>query len=307
MKVISLTSKIKFQNTVAAIGIFDGVHRGHQYLLKKMLAKARSLKAKSMVITFFPHPAHVLRPDVQLPYIVSFEERMRLLACEGVDVCVVVRFTKKFAHILPEYFIKEVLVKQLGVKALYVGDDFRFGRDRAGDVLLFRSLAKECDYQMCGVKALMQQGKAISSTRIRTLVTQGDMLPVQRLLGREFNLSGQVVKGKGRGKGLGFPTANVDYSHGVMPPNGVYAVKVLYKGKMHHAVANLGLRPTFKENVNKPLLEVYLLDFHRDIYGQTVNVFFIKKIRDEQTFPNLDALKTQIQKDVQKSRILLKT
>ncbi len=306
MKVISLTGTVNLKNTCAAIGIFDGVHRGHAYLLDKMLAKAKALKAKSVVITFFPHPAHVLRPDVKLQYLVSLEERMRLLALMGIDVCIIVPFNKKFAHVLPESFIKKTLVDQLDVKALFVGDDFRFGRNRSGDVALFTQLAKKYCYEMHGVKALKQGAQPISSTRIRRYVTEGDLSGCRKLLGRDFDVFGTVVKGKGRGKGLGFPTANVQYDNGVMPPNGVYAVRVFYDKKQYPAVANLGIRPSFKEKEKKPLLEVHIFDFNKDLYGKKIDVVFIKKIREEKSFSSLDALKLQIAADVQKAHIILK-
>ncbi len=306
MKVISLTLTCRISNTCAAIGIFDGVHRGHQYLIKKMLARAKALKLKSMVITFFPHPAHVLRPDVHLPYVVSLKERMRLLEELGVDLCVVVRFTKRFAQIEPERFISQVLVGQLGVKALYVGDDFHFGKDRGGDVPLFKEMSRKYGYEMHGVKALLQDGEPISSTRIRKMLIKGDVSSAHRLLGRYFYCGGKVVRGNGRGKGFGFPTANVEYDNDIMPNKGVYAVYVLIKNKIYPAVANFGTRPTINKKVTKPLLEAHLFDFNRDLYGLDVTVQFIKKIREERAFSSIQELTLQISRDVRVARALLK-
>ncbi len=307
MKVILLTSKVKLKDTAAAIGIFDGVHRGHLYLLGKMLAKARTHRYTSAVITFFPHPAHVLRPDLQLKYLTTMAQRMCLLEELGVDICLVVRFTKTFAHVKPESFIKNVLVRQLGVKELFVGDDFRFGRERAGDVGLFRSLSKECGYSMHGVKALKDGGKPVSSTRIRQMVAQGDLLSAKKLLGRDFSCEGKVVKGDGRGKTIGFPTANIDYQNGIMPPNGVYAVVVEHKSKFYKGVANLGFRPSFKTVSSKPLLEVHCFDLHQDLYGDLIEVSFIRKIRDERSFPSVEMLTQQINRDAVKARGILRS
>ncbi|MBI4309286.1 MAG: bifunctional riboflavin kinase/FAD synthetase, partial [Candidatus Omnitrophica bacterium] len=298
MKVVSETGRIKISNACAAIGIFDGVHRGHQYLLKRMLRKAEALKAKSLVITFFPHPAHVLKPEVKLGYLVSFAHRMKLLEDLGVDICVVIRFTRKFAGIEPENFVRDTLIRGLGARAIFVGEDFRFGRDRAGDVKLFERLSGVYEYHMQAVPALMDGGEAISSTRIRRLIAAGDLSGARRLLGRPFSVLGKVVKGSGRGRNLGYPTANVHYECDIVPPHGVYAVRIKWKGQALKGAANLGLRPTFKTKKPKLHLEVYIFDFNRNLYGQTIEVEFIQPIRQEQTFPSPQALIAQIQKDI---------
>ena len=308
MKVISLNDKVRLTNTCAALGIFDGVHLGHRYLLNAMRSKAKQLKAKSMVITFFPHPAHVLRPDVQLNYLVSMEHRLQLLEDLGVDVCIVIPFTKKFAQVEPESFIRNVLVKRLGVRAIFVGEDFRFGRNRAGDVELFERLANECHYDMHAMPALRQGKDAVSSTRVRALITAGKIGSAEKLLGRPFSVLGEVMHGKGRGKGLGYPTANVAYDGGgILPPNGVYAVQVIWKNKILNGVANLGTRPSFKEKNPKVHLEVYIFDFNLSLYGQIIEVNFIRNIRSERKFENPQELIRQIKKDEQNARrILLK-
>ena len=305
MKVISgRLDKIRFQKTCVAIGIFDGVHRGHQYLLKAMLSKATH--AKSVVITFFPHPVHVLRPDLQLGYLVSLQHRLKLLEALGVDACIVINFTKKFARIEPQAFIRDTLVKRLGAKAIFVGEDFHFGRNRAGDVKLFEQLAPKYGYEMHGMPALMAGGTPISSTRIRKLVTTGKLSATEKLLGRPFSMLGQVIKGSGRGKELGFPTANVAYESSILPPNGVYAVRVFWKNKILKGAANLGLRPSFREINPHVHLEVYILDFKQDFYGQSLEVQFIKKIRSEKKFASSQALIRQIKTDVRRIRQILK-
>ncbi len=297
MKIISLNGSPSLKNTCAAIGIFDGVHRGHQFLIRKMLSAARRLKAQPIVITFFPHPAHVIRPDVKLEYLTSLEERFQLLNKLGVAACIVLRFDRKFARIPPEKFIKDILVKKLGVKAVYVGHDFRFGKDRRGDIALFEQLARESGYEIHAVAGFKAGGEVISSSRIRKLIIDGQIKSAAKLLGRPVSVSGKIVKGSKRGKNLGYPTANVDYGSIIIPPQGVYIVSVLVGAKKYPAIANIGMRPTFKERSPKLLLEVHILDFSRNIYGKEMRVEFLQKVRNEMKFEGLKDLVQQIKKD----------
>ncbi len=299
MKVISLngSSKLRLKKTCAAIGIFDGVHRGHQYLIKKMTACARRLGAQPIVITFFPHPAHVLRPDLKLGYLTSLDERFRLLGDLGVTACLVIPFNRTFAKIEPQKFIKDILVKKSGVKAVFVGEDFRFGKDRSGDIALFEKLALECGYEMHAVPGLKQGRTVISSTRIRQSVGEGKLKEAGQLLGRGVSISGHVVKGSERGKGLGFPTANIAYEADILPPQGVYIVKILLGKKVYPAVANIGTRPSFEKQISKLHLEAHILDFSKDIYGKRLEVVFLKKIRNEKKFSSPEELVRQIQRD----------
>ena len=299
MKVISLNGNFKphLKKTCAAIGIFDGMHRGHQYLIKKMITAARRLKAQPIVITFFPHPAHVLKPDVKLGYLTSFEERLYLLNKLGVATCLVIRFDRSFARIQPQKFIKDILVKQWGVKAVFVGENFRFGKDRSGDIALLEKLALECGYEMHAVPSLKQGRQVINSTRIRQLIGAGQLNEASRLLGRPVSVGGVVIKGSERGRTLGYPTANVAYEADIIPPKGVYAVKVLLGTKLYPAIANLGTRPSFEKQISKLHLEVHILDFSKDIYGKRLDVLFIKKIRNEKKFRNPQQLIQQIKKD----------
>jgi riboflavin kinase/FMN adenylyltransferase len=298
MKVISLNGshKLHLKRTCAAIGIFDGVHHGHQYLIQHMLKASRRLHARPIVITFFPHPAHVLRPDLKLGYLTSLDDRLRLLSQWGIGTFVVVSFSRSFAKIQPEVFIKDILVKKLGVKAVFVGDDFRFGKDRSGDIFLFQWMSPECGYEMHAMSALKQEGAVISSTRIRHLIAEGKLDQAARLLGRKVFVSGKVVKGSRRGKGLGFPTANIAYEADILPPRGVYVVRVLLGTKKYPAMANIGTRPSFEKGTQLHL-EVHILDFFKNIYGKHVEVEFFKKIRNEKKFSSPQALVRQIQKD----------
>ncbi|MBF0571315.1 MAG: bifunctional riboflavin kinase/FAD synthetase [Candidatus Omnitrophica bacterium] len=299
MKVMSLngSSNLSLKKTCAAIGIFDGVHRGHQYLIKQMLTRARRLKLKPIVITFFPHPAHVLCPGVKLGYLSSLKDRLVLLDDLGVEACLVVRFTPRFARIEPQKFIKDILVKKLGVEALFVGDDFRFGKDRRGDITLFRELGLKYGYETHAVSQIKQGSRSISSTRIRKLLSEGKLNEAERLLGRKVSISGPVIRGSRRGRDLGYPTANVAYEADILPLQGVYVVRVLLGKKSYLAIANIGTRPSFEKQNSNLLLEVHILDFSKDIYGLRLQVEFLKKIRNEKKFSNPQDLIQQIQKD----------
>ena len=304
MKVISLSGNINlsFKKTCVAIGIFDGVHRGHQYLIKQMLATARRLKLKPIVITFFPHPAHVLRPDVKMKYLTSLQDRFSLLSDLGVADCLVVRFNRSFANIQPQKFIKDILVKKLGAKAVFVGYNFRFGKDRSGDVALFQKLGPQYGYEMHAVSALKQGRTIISSTLVRQLIAEGELNKAARLLGRAVSVSGTVVKGSMRGKDLGFPTANITYEQDVLPPQGVYVIRAILGDVEYSAIANIGTRPSFENQNAKVHLEVHILDFSKNIYGKCLKVEFLKKIRDEKKFPSPQALIRQIHKDEASAR-----
>jgi len=309
MKVIFLNGRFKLhlKKTCAAIGIFDGMHRGHQYLIQQMLTTARRLKAQPIVITFFPHPAHVLRPDVKLGYLSSLEDRLALLNDWGVAVCLVVRFNFSFAHIEPQKFIKDILVKKLGVKAVFVGEDFRFGKDRSGDIALFQKLSVLYGYEMHAVSQLKQGRETISSTRIRQLVREGQLNQAAHLLGRAVSVSGAVIKGSARGRSLGYPTANVAYEADILPPQGVYVVRVLFGKKSYPAIANIGTRPSFEKQNSKLYLEIHILDFSKNIYGQRMQVEFLKKIRNEKKFSSPQSLIRQIQKDESLARKYFRT
>ncbi|MDO8674528.1 MAG: bifunctional riboflavin kinase/FAD synthetase [Candidatus Omnitrophota bacterium] len=305
MKVISGLGRVKIKRSCVAIGIFDGVHRGHQMLLAAMVKEARRRKAVPVVITFFPHPAHVLSSSAKIDYLVSLRHRFKLLETLGVRVCIVIRFTRAFAAIRPETFIRSALVGRLGVQAVFVGEDFRFGKDRRGDIALFKRLGEQYGYVAHGVAPLKVGGEPISSTRLRGLIASGKLSAAQRLLGRPFSVMADVVQSRGRGRRLGYPTANLRLGPNILPPHGVYAVRVDVKGEIRRGVANLGVRPTFKERKPTVHLEVYIFDLNQNLYGQTLEVHFIKKIRNERVFKTPQDLVRQIGADERKARSIL--
>ncbi len=297
--------KIRWSKSACAIGIFDGVHRGHQYLIGAMCRRARQMKAKAVVVTFFPHPVHVLRSKAHLPYITSLPERLALIKGLGVDAVVVIPFNKTFAKIDPQHFIKDFLVDKIAARSIFIGEDFRFGKNRKGNMFLFDQLASQYGYEIHALPALKDRQEPISSTRIRGAITAGDLAQAKRLLGRYVEVSGCVIKGDGRGRQLGFPTANVAYEADVIPSQGVYAVRACVGKRCFDAVANLGVRPTFKAAHVSLHLEVHLLGVTCNLYGKRMKVQFIQKIRNEKSFANAQALIAQISKDLEKAKRIL--
>lgn len=282
---------------VVAIGVFDGLHRGHQALIRYVCRRARALRGTAVVITFFPHPVHVLHPKLNLPLVVSFPHRLKLMADLGVEVCIVMPFTKSFARLTPEQFIQKYLVEKIQPVEVVVGDDFRFGQDRRGTVMDFQSLGKKHGFKLKAIHANLRSGKKIiSSTRIRELIKAGNIGQAQKLLGRRFSVQGIVVSGDKRGRKLGYPTANVRPQDHVILPMGVYLVRVYLGMKVIWGLANVGVRPSFRK-LDAISLEVHLLNFHKNIYRHGIIVEFVKKIRDEKRFFTAEALLAQIRHD----------
>ena len=307
MKVIyGLGNIARVKSTAIAIGIFDGVHRGHQALIQRMIKCAKAHHATATVITFFPHPVHVLRPGNKLPYLLSLSQRLALFESLGVKQTIVIDFDKPFAAISPQYFIEHYLNEKLNAKAILVGEDFRFGRNRQGDIFLFKELSAVCGYDFIALKAVTYQRSPISSTRLRGLITEGNLKLAKQLLGRPFFLAGKVIKGDARGRTLGFRTANIAYDADIVPPKGVYAVRLTVGQNTHDAVANLGVRPSFNLAHQGLHLEVHVINKQMSLYGKTVKVSFIKKIRDEKSFASIEMLKQQINRDIQQAKRILK-
>jgi riboflavin kinase / FMN adenylyltransferase len=299
----------RHRGCVATIGNFDGLHRGHRAVLDRLTARAHEFGLPSLVITFEPHPQEFFDPIRRLVRLTSFREKLEALLDTGVDRVLCLHFNRRLAQMPAQDFIRQLLVDALGVRSLSVGDDFRFGHRRAGDLALLREEGSRLGFETVVMETLVEDGLRISSTRIRELLQRGDLDGAERLLGRGFRLSGRVVKGDGRGRQIGFPTANVDLhrragtgdgSH-CAPLSGVFAVEVSGLGaRPLPGVANVGVRPTV--GGGRCLLEVHLFDFDRDIYGHHVRVEFRLRLRDERRFESVDALRAQIHDDAQRAR-----
>ena len=305
MKVMFGIGKVKsaLKNTVAAIGVFDGVHKGHQELIRKTVASARRNNAKSLVVTFHPHPVEVLHKR-ELSYLVSLPYRLELIKALGVDYVLVITFTRKFAQLKPEEFVKKYLVKQLGVREVFVGDDFRFGENRSGDVDLFTAMGEKHGFQVNHMHLIKKISEAdkISSSRLRELISAGKLHEAASMLGRPVSVMGQVIRGDGRGKTIGYPTANLQWERSILPPRGVYIVQVHFKNRCYQGMANIGVRPSFQNKNARVSLEVHILNFKKNIYDKPLIVEFLQKIRDEQRFPSVPSLVDQIRLDEQTAR-----
>ena len=287
---------------VVTIGNFDGLHQGHRSLITRLVMCARKAGAPSLVYTFDPPPRVVLAPNRRQPRIQSWPDKVRIMGELGVDQVVVERFTRSFARHPPDWFVEEILRRRLSPQALVLGYDFRFGSDRSGDVNTVRKAFPDIPIEQ--VNALELEGGIVSSSRIRSLVNSGEVEQASRLLGCPHVVRGTVVHGAARGRSMGFPTANIETDAELLPAQGVYACRARANGgSWLSAVANLGTRPTF--DGQGFLVEVHLLDFSGDLYGSEMEVAFFGRIRGEQTFDGLEALKHQIEKDVKRARELL--
>lgn len=308
MKVIYNVGNMKkvFNKSVLAIGVFDGLHRGHQKLIRAAIEKAKDVKGEAVVMTFHPHPAQVLRPDIETPYIISLPYRIKLIEKLGGAYCIVINFTKSFSKLSPKKFIEEYLMRNLRPIEIFVGDDFRFGKGRTGSVEYFKELGSKFGFHVNAVHHVKGDSKKISSSQIRQFIKQGQLYKAGIQLGRPVSIMGKVVKGDGRGKLLGYPTANIFPENEVLPPNGVYAVNVLLDGKKYQGVTNIGIRPSFKEDSLNPLnIETHIFDFNRQIYGKEIILEFIQNIRKEKIFKGSSELSSQITKDILKVKKIL--
>ncbi len=297
---------LHLQGAWVTIGAFDGVHRGHQALLRDFVAEARAHRAPAVVVTFFPHPAEVLGNRPNPFYLSTPEEKAARIARLGVDVLVTHPFNRQIAQRSAREFMED-LHAHLGLRRLWVGYDFALGRNREGDIPTLRRLGKALGYTLHVVAAYRLDGEVVSSTRIRKALARGEVEVAARLLGRPYAVPGEVVQGDGRGRHLGFPTANLAvWPRRMMPAAGVYACWAETPAGVYPAVINLGVRPTFERRPAAPRLEAHLLDFSGDLYGQTVTVHFMRRLRSEQRFPSAEALAAQIARDVAAAREALR-
>ena len=284
--------------TVLTIGNFDGLHLGHRAMLERLVAKAAELGLPAAVLTFEPHPRELFAPAQAPARLTSMREKLALLESCGVDRTYVCRFDRKLAALSAEEFIDHVLVAGLDVRHAFIGDDFRFGKGRGGDFALLEQAGRMKGFACEAMHTVEVDGERVSSSAVRDTLAEGDLEHAARLLGRPYQISGRIVHGEKIGRQLGSPTANIQLKRKRLPLTGVFAVNVTGLDKRHlPGVASLGVRPTVGQDL-RPVLEVHLFDFDRDIYGAHVAVHFLHKLRDEQKFPSFDALKAQIARDV---------
>ena len=286
--------------SAVALGAFDGIHLGHRAILGTAVAHARREKLQALACTFDRHPMEVLQPDRAPLPITTLEERLELIAETGIDTTVVIPFTPDVAAVEAKAFVHDVLVGTLGAREIVVGFNHRFGRGARGDAGLLESLAGPLGFRAHVVPAFMVDGVAVSSSEIRASLQRGDLPSAARLLGRPYSIRGEVVRGAGRGRTLGFPTANVKTDRPLGLPAGVYVCQVTVGPSRHQAVVNVGVRPTFGET--ELAVEAHILDFSSDLYDRRISLTFLTRLREEKKFPNVDALRQQIALDVAAAR-----
>lgn len=326
MKTIRTANELAFGRgkVCLAIGVFDGVHLGHQQIIRQTVADARQHNGIALVVTFDRHPSCIVAPDRVPPLIYSQPQKLRTIQSLGADVLLEIRFDKAFSEQTGEAFIRGLARDLCGARlcepqpvggdeaaaghrpalqSIRVGADFVFGHQRSGNVALMKKLGDELNFTVHGVAAVSLDGQVVSSTRIREAIRAGDFDVASQMLGRAYSLAGEIIHGDRLGHQLGFPTANLDTTGLVLPPNGVYVAHARVSGKTFRAVLNIGLRPTVKNPTPAPRVEIHLLDFSGDLYGQELEVTFAAKLRDEQKFASLGALKAQIARDIAEARM----
>jgi len=295
--------KRPFINPVITLGNFDGVHLGHQKIFEKVKEEALKIDGEGVVVTFEPHPLKVLSPQHCLPLITPFRKKMILIEKSGIKTVLSIEFTLAFSQISPLEFFRNILVEKIKARKIIVGYDYRFGKKRKGDAELLKKVGKLFNVEVEVVEALKIDHTIVSSSKIRELIKNGQVEEASKLLGRDYLVIGKVVEGSKRGYTLGFPTANLEISDELYPLKGVYAVNVIWNHQLFHGLANIGVNPTFlpleTEKEELLSLEVHILNFNHEIYGDEVQVIFKRRIRDEIRFDSPSHLINQIQKDIQ--------
>jgi riboflavin kinase / FMN adenylyltransferase len=287
--------------TVLTLGVFDGLHLGHQLIIERVVGRARAAGAVPTVITFDPHPRAVLHPESAPPLLQTFDQKVEAFGVLGVEQTIVIRFTREFASRSAEEFLRDVVYERLQAEEAYLGRGFAFGRGREGDINLLRRVSRELGFFADEVPEVRLRGQRISSSRIRELLAEGRANLARRMLGRPYGVEGRVVRGHERGRTLGFPTANLRPVNRVIPRGGVYVTATLIEGAWRRSVTNVGVRPTF-ESEGEPSVETYVMDWAGDLYGDVVRVRFLHRLRGERRFNSVEELKRQIDADVERAR-----
>jgi riboflavin kinase / FMN adenylyltransferase len=288
-----------------AIGVFDGVHRGHQAVISTSAHHAQAANGTPVVVTFDPHPEKVLRPAAAPHLLTATQHKIALIRDLGVRHLLVINFDRKFAATAPETFVEQLVMHSKPLQEICVGHEWSFGKDRRGNLELLKKLGAQSHFDVVGVPPVTTNGEIISSTAIRQAVEKGDFTKATDMLGRDYTILGTVTRGDDLGKKIGFPTANLSAHSEQFPPDGVYFAEAWLEGVLYHGVLNLGGRPTVSSDKSSRVLEVHLLDFNRDIYGQDLEVRFVRYLRPEKKFESVDALVRQIEADVRQARALL--
>ncbi len=290
---------------VVTIGNFDGIHLGHQLIIRRLVEEARRENCPAIVISFDPHPKMVLHPERRPFYLItSMEEKIRLLAGLDVDTFILIPFSLEYARTTAEEFVRGVLAERLHIRKIIIGHDYTFGRGKEGNEAFLSSFGRLLGFEVEVMNAVRVGETTVSSTRIREALLAGEVRLAASLLGRPYNLSGRVVPGNRRGVRLGFPTANISPDKELVPARGVYAVQVLLEGIRHKGALSIGINPTFSDE--RRSIEVYILDFNEDIYGKTLDMLFIERLRDEIRFASPEKLIAQIDRDIAQVREILR-
>ncbi|HEX4665551.1 MAG TPA: bifunctional riboflavin kinase/FAD synthetase [Chthoniobacterales bacterium] len=290
-----------------AIGVFDGVHRGHQAVISTATRDAKEAGGTAVVVTFDPHPAKILRPDKTPRLLTATPHKVALIRALGVSHLLVLTFDRDLAATAPDDFVRQLVAAANPLHEVCVGQEWSFGKNRAGNLALLKELGAQLDFNVVGVEPVTSKGEIISSTAIRRAVETGDFETAARMLGRDYTILGTVEEGKHLGKSLGFPTANLSAHSEQFPPNGVYAAEGSLDGQTLRGVVNLGVRPTIAGGSPQRVLEFHIFDLDRDLYGKEIEMRFLRYLRPEQKFENLGALREQIGRDVAKAREVFAT
>ena len=288
-------------SSVVTLGNFDGVHLGHREIFRRVTGRAKELELPSVALSFYPHPLKVLRPDEAPLMLLPLKEKVRLLESVGLDHFLCIHFTRTFASLEAKDFVEDVLVRGLNAKEIFVGKDYRFGRGRKGNVNYLAELGQKFGFCVRVVDPVVVDGILVSSTRIRRMLLEGRVTEAMKFLGRPYKLLGKVVRGVGRGRSLGFPTANVEPENELVPRNGVYSVAVEVENMTHPGVVNVGFNPTFGDD-ERVKVEVHIIDFFGDLYNKEIGVLFLKRMRGEVKFPSPQSLVKQIREDVEEAK-----
>ncbi len=283
--------------TVLTLGVFDGLHLGHQLIMQTVVERARACGAVPTVITFEPHPRAVLHPESAPPLLQTFDQKIEALGVLGIEQTIVIHFDQAFAKIRAQEFLRDVVVDRLHAKEVYLGRGFAFGHNREGNIELLRQVSDRLGFCADEVPEVRLRGRRVSSSRIRELLQHGQVNLARRMLGRPYGVEGRVVRGDERGAALGFPTANLHPQNRVIPRGGVYVTATLIDEQWRRSVTNIGTRPTF-ETAAETSVETFIMDWSGDLYGDVVRVRFLHRLRDEKKFNSVDELKSQIEHDV---------